>query len=434
MTASAAIRVRFGRLPLVLRMLLAGRLLKRAGVLTQYLYYLALESVSPGLSLERPRFTPHPAAGPAPSDRSDGIEFHLESDADARKEFAQPDPGRRSLVTSIADKFRTHACFLCDGPLMAVVRVCDADDAGDYIEISWCRDCDHLQYSVMPSRAWIANWYARHWDTAGTLSDKLETRGMTQRYRYRLAPYLRKGRLKILDIGAGYAEKTLPFKAAGHELHCVEATTARADYLRRHADRVYFGTLDDPEIADALRRSGPFDLIFTYHVIEHIYNPRAELQLLREIAADDAVFYLAIPELYKEGILNNIYALEHIASFSRRSAQRLMARVGFRPIVAKDDLFQYYSNYCQYLVGRKAKDGDAPAPEAAPRDIVGFLTRALDLDRIARLEGNAFTYSYNGHAPLTYRVSEESKRKCADPASHLPLRIYHHGLPLFWMP
>ena len=347
MRAATAKRPRSGRWPLMLRMLLAGRTLKRVLVLTQYLYYLALETVSPDLSLERPRFAARPATGPVPADRSDGIEFHLESDANARKEFAQSDPARRALVTEVADKFRTSACFLCDGPLTALVRVCNAEDAGDYIEIAWCRACDHLQYSVMPSRAWIANWYARYWDAGGTLADKLEARGMTQRYRYRLAPFLRAGRLKILDIGAGYAEKTLPFKQAGHELHCVEATTVRADYLRRHADRVHFGALDDPEIADALRRSGPFDLIFTYHVIEHIYNPRAELQLLREIAADDAVFYLAIPELYKEGILNNIYALEHIASFSRRSAQRLMTRVGFRQIAAKNDLFQYYSNYCQ---------------------------------------------------------------------------------------
>jgi len=55
------------------------------------------------------------------------------------------------------------------------------------------------------------------------------------------------------------------------------------------------------------------------------------------------------------------------------------------------------------------------------------------LDRIAALNRPAFSYNFSGHAKLTYSVSEETKVKCRDPAAHLPLRIYHHGLPLFWM-
>jgi hypothetical protein len=60
------------------------------------------------------------------------------------------------------------------------------------------------------------------------------------------------------------------------------------------------------------------------------------------------------------------------------------------------------------------------------------LARALSLDRIAALSGTGFSYTYNGHAKLTYTVSDETKAKCRNPAVHLPFRIYH-GLPLFWM-
>ena len=258
----------------------------------------------------------------------------------------------------------------------------------------------------------------------------------TQRYRYRLAPYIGQRKLKILDIGAGYAEKTYPFERAGHELHCTEATTPRAEYLRRLiGDRVHLGTLDDPAVAAAVRRNGPYDLIFSYHVVEHLYDARAELQILRDIAAKNAIFYLAIPELYKEGILNNIYTLEHIASFSRRSAKTLMRQVGFRPIVAKDDPFQHFSNNCQYLIGRRATAAELEDDGSGePRhDMVDYLRRALKLDRIADLDGTSFSYHYADHEKLTYRVSEDLKRKCREPGAHLPLRIYHHGLPLFWL-
>jgi 2-polyprenyl-3-methyl-5-hydroxy-6-metoxy-1,4-benzoquinol methylase len=417
------------------RIVFAGRLLKRVRVFSQYLYFFVIGRLSPALARERPKFKPAGGLAAVERDRSDCIEFHLEADENARHEFEQRDPARDALVRG-AEKYRTDRCFVCGAPLTPMVQVIDTDDPTAQIELAWCRACDHMQYSVLPTKDWVTRWYAAQYDRRFSLQENLDMRRPTQFYRHRLAPYLRARRMKILDIGAGYGEKTHAFTAMGHELHCTEATTPRAEYLRRLiGDRVYFGTLADPAVAAALRRSGPFDLIFTYHVVEHMYNAHEELQLLREIAADDAVFYLAIPELYKEGILNNIYALEHTASFSRRSAKTLMRQVGFDPIVARDDLFQNYSDYCQYLIGRRMRAQDAVDERVAEPagDMVGFLAQSFKFARLARLDGNRFSYRYVGRRPLTYCVSAESKRKCREPALHLPLRIYHRGLPLFWM-
>lgn len=422
---------------LLVRMLRSGRLLKRGKLLSQYAYYHLLGTISPRLSLEHPRFrTEDVAVEPAPSDRTSSIELHLVSDANAKREFDQPDERRRALVTAVPHKFHTTTCFVCDSPLAPVVQVVNGTRPDDYIELSWCASCDYIQYSVMPSKPWISRWYASNWDSSGSIADKLDTRPTTYRYYHRLAPFIGNRKLKILDIGAGYGEKIRAFALAGHEVHCTEATTRRAEYLREHVtENVYLGTLDDPAVRESLRRNGPFDLIFTYHVIEHIYDARNELRILGEIAAEDALFYLAIPELYKEGTLNNIYALEHISSFSRLAAKTLMKQSGFRTIIDKDDLFQYFSNYCQYLIGRKATPGTHLSAEtnADPAKMSRYLSKALSLDQIAALRGSSFSYTYNGHVKLTYTVSAESKVKCRDPATHLPIRIHHHGLPLFWM-
>jgi 2-polyprenyl-3-methyl-5-hydroxy-6-metoxy-1,4-benzoquinol methylase len=418
------------------RMFTDGRLFKRIKLFAQYLFFHLLEAINPDLSLQRPKFSQERRrAPPLPSDRTSSIEFHLDPDDNARKEFSQPNAQRRALVTQVADKFRTSRCFVCDAPLKPIIQVVNADDQQDYIEVSWCGACDHLQYSVMPSKDWITRWYETAWDRTSTLDQQLESRPVTYRYYRRLAPHIGTRKLKILEIGAGYGDKIAPFKEAGHEIHCTEATPPRADYLRRTLTKnVYLGTLDDPAVEHAVRANGPYDLIFTYHVIEHIYNPRAELQILRDVTTPDALFYLAIPELYKEGILNNIYALEHIESFSRRSAKALLKQIGFRPIVAKDDLFQYYSNLCQYLIGKRTESSDVLALEKNddPEKMVSYLTRALKLNRIAELDRSTFSYAYDSHARLTYNVSKESKDKCRNPAAHLPIRIYHRGLPLFW--
>jgi 2-polyprenyl-3-methyl-5-hydroxy-6-metoxy-1,4-benzoquinol methylase len=422
-------------LQLMFRMLSSGRILKRATIAARYAYHLGLETLNPAWSLERATFKPTSGGPPPAKDRTDSIELHLVADEHARREFDQPDERRRASVTRIPDKFRTSSCFICSSPLTPVIQVVNAEDDADLIEVSWCSTCDHLQYSVMPRKSWITGWYAANWDTGGSIADKLDTRRKTYRYFHRLEPYIRGRKLKVLDIGAGYGEKIQAFQEAGHEVHCTEATTRRAEYLRQHVTpNVHLGTLDEPAVRDALRRSGPFDLIFTYHVVEHIYDAREELQILRDIAAPNAIFYLAIPELYKEGIFNNIYALEHISSFSRRSAKTLMEQIGFDTVTDKDDLFQYFSNYCQYLVGRKAADAPADAPiNQDAGKFARYLKDALQFDRLAALQGSNFSYVYNGHAPLTYSISEESKAKCRNPSAHLPLRIYHRGLPLFWM-
>jgi 2-polyprenyl-3-methyl-5-hydroxy-6-metoxy-1,4-benzoquinol methylase len=423
---------------LLMNILRSGRLLKRAAVFGQYIYHHALEIISPRFSLERPRFKSESrVAASITGDLSNSIEFHLVPDANACREFNQPNPAKQSAVTTISGKFQTSSCFTCDSQLTPVIQVINANQTDDYIEVAWCSDCDEMQYSVMPSKEWITRWYAAHWDSNGTIGDKLEHRRTTHRYLHRLAPFLDvKRKLKVLDIGSGYGEKIHAFALAGHEVHCTEATPRRAEYLKEHiTQNVYLGTLDTHEVRESLRKNGPFDLIFSYHVVEHIYNARAELQILREIAADNAIFYLAIPELYKEGVINNIYSLEHITSFSRLSAKTLMKQIGFRTIVDKDDIFQYYSNSCQYLIGRKESPGESTTVgvNCDLNKMHKYLAEALNLDRIASLTHSAFSYEYNAHAKLTYTVSEESKIKCRNPERHFPIRIYHHDLPLIWM-
>ncbi len=421
--------------PLLLKLIFGGRVFQRVKVFSRYLYYYALEAISPKLSIERPGIVAAPDRGSAPADQSNSIELHLESDDNARAEFLPFDPAAAKLATRVADKFRTTTCANCDSRLTPVIQVVNADDPGDFIETAWCANCDHLQYSVMPSKAWINQWYGTRWDLAVPLETKLETRNATYRYVRRLSPYLPKRKLKVLDVGAGYGEKTRKFTEFGHSLYCTELTGARAEYLKKNVtENVFFGTLDDPKVQAELRKHAPFDVIFAYHVVEHVYNPRSELQFLREISSPDAIFYLAIPELYKEGIFQGIYSLAHISSFSRLSARMLMKQIGFKTLAARDDPFQYYSNYCQYLVGRKAGAGENQ-PVGTNKDtgkFARFLAEALRFDRLSKLKGSTFSFSYFGRKTLTYRISEESKAKCLNPADHLPVKFYHRGLPLFW--
>lgn len=400
-----------------------------------YAYYFFLEKLNRKWSIERTRFEACDVNAEV-KDFSSSVEFFMFKDHNRVNEFEQPTEGKAKLVSNISDKFRTETCFVCGSKLTPIVQVINYDDHRDHIEYSWCQHCDHSQYSVLPSKEWITNWYLTNWDTSRTLDQNLELRKPTYRYYNRLKKYIGAKKLKVLDIGAGYGEKILPFKEHGHEVYCTEATPGRAEYLRRNVTpNVFLGSFDDPGVQEQLIRHGPYDLIFSYHVIEHIYNPTEELQLLRQIASKGAIFYLAIPEFYKEGILNNIYSMEHIESFSRNSGKYLLKQLGFETICAKDDLFQYYSDYCQYFVGKKAENPDNVKVDTGfnKQKLIDYLGEVFHLDQIQRMPGNAFTYTYFKHAPMTYLVSDDTKRKCQQLGDHLPIRIYHKDLPLFWM-
>lgn len=401
----------------------------------KYFFWHGIDLINRNYSLERPRLLKWKDTSKEEiKDQTDSIEFYFFKQNNQESDFIQRTQERANKVTDIKNKFETNTCFICDSNLTPLAQIINYDDNDDYIEMSWCTHCGHSQYSVMPTKEWITEWYGLEYDTSSTLENKLETRKKTYRYYNRIKKFLPNKKLKILEIGAGYGEKIAPFKDDGHEIYCTEITTARVNYLKDILQfNVFQGTLDDPMVREAILKNGPYDLIFSYHVIEHMYNPKKELQILKEVTTDDTIFYLAIPEFYKEGIINNIFNLEHLHSFSRSSGIRLMNEIGFDVITHDDDYWQYYSEYCQYFIGKRTDIIDEHVTQDSFEKVVDYLNSSLKLKEISELDINSFAYRYNGHPQMNLHVSEESKEKCKDVKNHMPIKYYSKNLPLFLM-
>lgn len=401
----------------------------------KYLYWHGIDLINIKYSLEMPKLLEYSSSVMNETkDRTDSLEFYMYQENNPNSDFLQKNTIREEKVSNIKNKFKTTKCFICDSELTPITQIINFNDVNDYIETSWCQTCGHTQYSVMPTKEWITEWYSLEYDTSVTLNKKLESRRKTYRYYNRLKKFLPNKKLKILEIGAGYGEKIAPFKDDGHEIYCTEITSDRARYLKETMHyHVFQGTLDDPAVRASIIENGPYDLIFSYHVIEHMYNPKEELQILKEVAAKDAIFYLAIPEFYKEGIINNIFNLEHLHSFSRTSGKRLMNEVGFDVIKDGNDYFQYYSDYCQYFIGQRSEKVHRGTNVQDKKKLTDYLFSSLKLEEIHQLKENSFAYKYNTRPPMNLYVTDESKEKCAEPEKHLPIKYYHKSLPLFIM-
>ncbi|MBI4283919.1 MAG: methyltransferase domain-containing protein [Chloroflexi bacterium] len=87
-------------------------------------------------------------------------------------------------------------------------------------------------------------------------------------------------------------------------------------------------TIEDADLETILET--PPDLIVCRHVLEHIHEPRAVLQKLLDVAAEDALFLFEVPSL--EALVQRLrfdqIFHQHLQYFTLVSFQRLLAEIG----------------------------------------------------------------------------------------------------------
>jgi predicted TPR repeat methyltransferase len=104
-----------------------------------------------------------------------------------------------------------------------------------------------------------------------------------------LLPAGRLGRMLDVGCGAGGVGRALRDRVdflAGVEVEPDVAAQARAFY-----DQVLAGKVED--VIDDLE--APFDTILAYDLLEHLARPDEVLQRLHEVAAEDAVLHVSVP-------------------------------------------------------------------------------------------------------------------------------------------
>lgn len=132
-----------------------------------------------------------------------------------------------------------------------------------------------------------------------------------------LKPLLRDRTAAILDFGGGKGRLLHSFVEAGFRcgvVDYVDSVMPGVDYLGR-------------ELAD-LPADARFDMIICSHVIEHLAEPMAAIQELRERLQDDGKLYVEVPlEIWKRAP-PSMDPVTHINFFTRESLRTLMEGSG----------------------------------------------------------------------------------------------------------
>jgi len=216
-------------------------------------------------------------------------------------------------------------CACCDGPLSEAHH----RDQFSGAPLVSCGRCGHVQASVLPSVEAIACYYAGKYSTersraADPAYHAVMDRRADAQCRFLQRAGLTLGGFRVCDVGCGYGALIRALRKRGAEAEgleydptCVAHCRDMGLPVRRIADEEEIGRLTGQ------------DLVTLSHTLEHVRLVDAFLNRLRGrtryVFIEVPNYSLRLPEQFRdhEG---------HIHFFNRRSLQRLLDRVGLRPV------------------------------------------------------------------------------------------------------
>ena len=136
-----------------------------------------------------------------------------------------------------------------------------------------------------------------------------------------------KNRKKILEIGAGTGIHLIMFDKMGYHVTGVEPDPISTNFINQKLEhgRCINGFIED------IKLNEKFDVVFLYHVIEHIEDPRILLKKCHDFLEDDSIIIIAVPDCKNpETLKKSIKNTYHIWHFSQNSLKKLAIKLGFR--------------------------------------------------------------------------------------------------------
>ena len=243
------------------------------------------------------------------------------------------------------------------------------------LETHFCLNCEHIFFNRYPDEGWFTEFYKETKDDNSGVNNSLKRR--IKRYlrnkpflydiwlkrllaRHRSAAtlnavlkevmadasreyyvntglsWLAQPRVKnVLEIGCGSGETLHFFKSHGLSPVGTEASPKRVELCRAEGLNVKEVPLSDMSSVASL---GPFDLITSAHVLEHIIDLNSHLSQIQELSHDSTYLYFEVPNALQENMFSRAYNPSHAHVFSLRSLTHLLAKFGFTVIRVFQDL------------------------------------------------------------------------------------------------
>jgi SAM-dependent methyltransferase len=133
------------------------------------------------------------------------------------------------------------------------------------------------------------------------------------------------------------------FKRAGCQVYGIEPSPHRAAVARRLGAEV--GDVPVEEL-DADAFGGPFDLVLTNHVLEHVVDVDRYVERVASVLRPGGHLYLAVPNAHNDFLLQHAFYALHVHLFARSSLEQVLVHGRFAPQrVAEDHQLRILARY-----------------------------------------------------------------------------------------
>ena len=357
------------------------------------------------------------------------------------KELKLPPP--RVLEYLRGDEYvEIPACPICK---LSYSHVAARSVAQDHIgiEVHVCRICEHIYLGRRPNNTWFSNMYENdiyagradqnfsirhsfreHLRSLPIISKISEIRFMKA---YGRAPIIqamlqgiatnsspgglkkREDVRKVLEIGCGLGNNLKVFQLLGLETFGVEASPWRANYCRKHGHRVSAIPIDN---LGEIMQFGPFDMIASSHVLEHVLNLDLFLNQLTKVLRPEGYLYLEVPNFNSEHFFHRLHCPAHVHVFTLKSLSKLLKLHGFTVI-------RIHQDFDTHIVAVFTKNLSEAYLSCDTLDI-NCLYRGLNNIQFAKEED--VRYEYSDHVTL---LSREKDIKNPNKENH----FFQHPFP-----
>jgi SAM-dependent methyltransferase len=209
------------------------------------------------------------------------------------------------------------------------------------------------------------------------LVTRLRAALLARRIRWDCPPW--RGRGRYLDVGCGSGSALGVAQALGWQVAGVEVDEAAARKARRFSPRVHVGDLLGAPFA-----AGEFDLVTSFHVLEHVPDPVAAVRRMLEWLDGGGLLILEVPNAGGLGARlfghawSGLELPRHLSHFTPTTLERVVTRAGGRVVWC---WHQAKPRYYLWSLGYWLRDRglDGPARFAEWRPVYGMLKVLLEI-------------------------------------------------------
>jgi len=233
----------------------------------------------------------------------------------------------------------------------------------DTYPLAICCRCGFYYAAHLPSNAFLQTVYDRAIDHNRTITETISyRREVLEKLAVVLGELDDKPR-KLLDFGCGY----------GHALRILNMRDLKCLGFDVSTERLVRAGLSATSDMEELRRSGPFDVILCFDVLEHVPYPKKTLEFLAAISSKDTLLAINVPDLSSE-----------------LSPEAIQAAINRRGLHRAINLWEHLNYFTASNLRAALEDhGFVPYRNMVPPDKLGFLPHARGLRRTRNAVGVA---------------------------------------------